>query len=174
MKDETGWTVAKAAMKDQIKQIKMNLPMAMKSMKMMGPFKKNSVDLADLAVAAICVVPRHGGGIAAGRMPFERIRTSLMLHMIQENQNSPWLVDSVRDEDEKSKKGKVQIAKLNTRVRSCIADDKSCFVEKSQVVVRLAKNTLEELDTAGKSYLSKPHLSTHSRTPHCNSKNTAR
>ena len=156
MKDEAGWTVAKAAMKDQIKQIKMNIPMAMKSM--IGPSsKKNSVDLADLTVAAICVVPRHGGGIAAGRMPFERIRTSLMLHMIQDNQNSPSM-NNILDKSEKSIKGKVQIAKLNTRLRNCIADDESCFVEKSQEVVKLAKNTLEELSTAGKSSLSKNEL----------------
>jgi tetratricopeptide (TPR) repeat protein len=157
MKDEVGWTVAKAAMKDQIKQIKMNIPMAMKSM-ISPSSKKNSVDLADLTVAAICVVPRHGGGIAAGRMPFERIRTSLMLHMIQENQNSTWLVENIQDESHKSTKGKVQIAKLNTRLRNCIADDESCFVEKSQEVVKLAKNTLEELNAAGKSYLSKSEV----------------
>lgn len=156
MKDEAGWAMTKAAMKEQIKQIKMTIPMAMKSM-MSPSSKKNSVDLADLTVAAIRVVPRHGGGIAAGRMPFERIQTSLMLHMIQENQNSPWM-ENIRDESEKPLKGKVQIAKLNARLRNCIADDEYCFVEKSQEVVKQAKNTLEELNSAGKSYLSKSEV----------------
>ena len=132
-----------------LKQIKMNLPKnlpkSMKHMKLSNS-KKISIDLSDLAIATICIVPRHGAGIAAGRKPFERMRTSLMLHMIQENQNASWerkvLVDNDMEEGD-AKKGKAQIAKLNTLLRNSIADERSCFVEKSQETVKLAKDTLE-------------------------------
>mmetsp|Transcript_13557 Transcript_13557/g.29476 ORF Transcript_13557/g.29476 Transcript_13557/m.29476 type:complete len:556 (-) Transcript_13557:153-1820(-) len=144
--------------KNQIKQIKMNLPKALKSMNR-SPSKKSSIDLADLAVATICIVPRHGAGIAVGRRPFERMRTSLMLHMVQENQNASW--EKEIDEDmvgDGMKKGKAQIAKLNSRLRNCIANEESCFVEKSQETVRLSKDTLEELNESGKSSLAKNDL----------------
>jgi hypothetical protein len=143
-KGGTSWVATNAAMKNQIMQMKLNIPKAMKAMKIGTTPRKGAVDLADLAVATICVVPRHGAGIAVGRMPFERVRTSLMLHMIQENQNSPWS-DDVGDDTtgETSRKGKAQIANLNALLRNCIADEGSCFVEKSQEAVKLAKNVLE-------------------------------
>ena len=46
-------------------------------------------------------------------------------------------------EEGDAKKGKAQIAKLNTLLRNSIADERSCFVEKSQETVKLAKDTLE-------------------------------
>ena len=145
-KEGTSWLATNAAMKNQIMQMKLNIPKAMKAMKIGTP-RTGAVDLADLAVATICVVPRHGAGIAVGRMPFERVRTSLMLHMIQENQNAPWSKDVSDDmTGETSRKGKAQIAKLNALLRNCIADEGSCFVEKSQEAVKLAKNTLEVSD----------------------------
>jgi hypothetical protein len=145
----SSWLGTNAAMKNQIMQMKLNIPKAMKAMNIGTTRNKiGAVDLADLAVAAICVVPRHGAGIAVGRMPFERVRTSLMMHMIQENQNAPWSYNDVGDDNimtggENPRKGKAQIAKLNALLRNCIADEGSCFVEKSQEAVKLAKNTLE-------------------------------
>ncbi|KAL3801699.1 hypothetical protein ACHAW5_010039 [Stephanodiscus triporus] len=157
-KDGIGWAAANATMKSQIKQMKMNIPKAMKSMKV-GTSRKSAVDLADLAVATICVVPRHGAGIAVGRMPFERVRTSLMMHMIHETRNSPCPDDAGDDvTGEASKKGKAQIVKLNALLRKCIADEGSCFVEKAQEAVKLAKNALEELNANGKSSLAKNDL----------------
>ena len=148
----SSWLGTNAAMKNQILQMKLNIPKAMKAMNIgTTRNKKGAVDLADLAVATICVVPRHGAGIAVGRMPFERVRTSLMMHMIQENQNAPWSYNDVGDDymtgGENSRKGKAQIAKLNALLRNCIADEGSCFVEKSQEAVKLAKNTLEVSET---------------------------
>ena len=145
----TSWLASNAAMKNQITQMKLNIPKAMKAMNI-GTTRRGAVDLADLAVTTICVVPRHGAGIAVGRMPFERVRTSLMLHMIQENQNVPRSYNDVGDDNrtgENSRNGKVQIAKLNAFLRNCIADEGSCFVEKSQEAVKLAKNTLEVSET---------------------------
>ena len=127
--------------KDQIKQMRLKLPKAMpKAMKSLKKEKKDAIDLADLAIATICVVPRHGAGIDSGRKPFERMRTSLMLHMIQENQNATVNEDM---EGDTKKNGKAQIAKLNASLRNSIADKETCFVEKTQEVVRLAKDTLE-------------------------------
>lgn len=128
--------------KNHLKQIKSNLPSALKSFIPTNNNNKTSIDLSDLAVATISLMPRHGGGIASGRMPFQRIRTSLMLHMIQDCKNSSW--DLRLDEElVNAKNGKVSIAKLNTLLRNCIADEDTCFVEKSQEAVKLAKNTLE-------------------------------
>ena len=135
------------AFKIQVKQMKKNLPKALKGMNR-GPSKKStSVDLADLAIATIYLAPRHGAGIAVGRKPFERMRTSLMLHMVHQNQNASWEKEISDDTDGKNtKNGKAQVAKLNTLLRNCIAG-KGTFVEKSQEVVRLAKETLEEVST---------------------------
>jgi len=160
----SSWLGTNAAMKNQIMQMKLNIPKAMKAMNIgTTRNKKGAVDLADLAVATICVVPRHGAGIAVGRMPFERVRTSLMMHMIQENQNAPWSYNDVGDDNmtggENSRKGKAQIAKLNALLRNCIADEGSCFVEKSQEVVKLAKNTLEVSVTGYDRTLFSGHVS---------------
>ena len=130
--------------KNHIKQIKSNFPIALKSMKLIrtSSNNKSTIDLSDLAVATISLMPRHGGGIASGRMPFQRVRTSVMLHMIQECKNSSW-DPRVTEEMVDAKSGKVSIAKLNTLLRNCIAEDDTCFVEKSQEAVKIAKNTLE-------------------------------
>ncbi|KAL7527442.1 hypothetical protein ACHAXR_001959, partial [Thalassiosira sp. AJA248-18] len=150
--------------KNQIKQIKkLNFPKTLKS-KNRSTSKKISIDLADLAVATICIVPRHGAGIAVGRMPFERMRTSLMLHMVQENQNASWEAKVSEDvEVVNSKNNTAQVTKLNTLLRNCIADKETCFVEKSQEAVRLAKDILEELNTDSKS-LAKTELGQRSLT----------
>lgn len=141
--------------KSQIKQIKLSLPKALTSM---NRSPRTAIDLADLAVATICIVPRHGAGIAVGRRPFERMRTSLMLHMIKENENASW--EKTANDDilgDGIKNGKAQILKLNSRLRNCIASE-DCFVEKSQEIVRLSKDTLEELNDSGKTYLTKNEL----------------
>ncbi len=129
--------------KNHIKQIKMSFPNAIKSMKIIPTNMKSSIDLSDLAVATISLMPRHGGGIASGRMPFQRIRTSLMLHMVNETKNSAWEDTLNEDMIDGGKNGKYSIAKLNTLLRNCIADEDTCFVEKSQEAVKIAKNTLE-------------------------------
>ena len=68
-----------------------------------------------------------------------------MLHMVQENLNASWerKVSEDVEQGESTKNGKAQVAKLNTLLRNCIADKETCFVEKSQEAVRLAKDTLE-------------------------------
>jgi len=140
-------SINKTTFKSQLKQIKKSLPKSipksmMKSMKQqLVPKKTSIVDLSDLAIATICIVPRLGGGIAVGRMPFERMRTSLMLHMIQDVDNN-----SIGEECTSSKGDAQIIANLNTNLRNSIADDSTCFVEKSQDAVRLAKDTLQELE----------------------------
>jgi hypothetical protein len=140
-KDGMHWGMS-TTFKNHLKQIKSNLPSALKSFIPTQNNNKTSIDLSDLAVATISLMPRHGGGIASGRMPFQRIRTSLMLHMIQDCKNSSW--DPRLDEEMvNAKNGKLSIAKLNTLLRNCIADEDTCFVEKSQEAVKLAKNTLE-------------------------------
>lgn len=132
-----------SAFKSQMKHIKKNLPKKLKQMSRNAP-PKQVIDLSDLAVAAICIVPRHGAGIAVGRMPFERMRTSLMLHMEQENKNVMWKNEIAESlEGESGKKGKAQVAKLNTVLRNCIADEQTTFVEKSQDAVRLSRDALE-------------------------------
>ncbi|KAL9191212.1 hypothetical protein ACHAXT_000918 [Thalassiosira profunda] len=148
---------SKGAFKHQIKQIKSHLPKAPKVR--IGPTTKSSVDLADLAVATICIVPRHGAGIAVGRRPFERMRTSLMLHMVQENHNVGWKKKGVDDEEfGRMKKGKAQVAKLDVALRNCVADEKMCFVEKSQEAVKLAKDALEGLNYDPKSELGRRNI----------------
>lgn len=157
---KNGWGKS-ASFKNQIRQMKKSLPKVLKSAR---PARKGgSIDLADLAVATIYIAPRHGAGIAVGRMSFERMRTSLMLHMIQGNHNAMW-EKKVSDDEMAANagNGKVQIAKLNVLLRNCIADEDSCFVEKCQETVKLAKDTLEVCVCvrlpAGSSYCSAPVL----------------
>jgi len=138
-KSKTAWGKNSTNFKNQIKQIKKNLPKTLKP-KSRSISKKSSIDLADLTIATICVVPRHGAGIAIGRKTFERMRTSLMLHMVQDCQNASW---DNNGESEGLKNGKGQVAKLNTLLRNCINDKETCFVEKSQETVRLAKDGLQ-------------------------------
>ena len=153
-------------MKNQIALMRLNIPRAMKSMKFVVPGgRKGGVDLADLAVATMCVVPRHGAGIAIGRMPFERVRNSLMLHMIQENRNSSppprGTSGEIGDDDvagvageTSSRGGKTRIVtRFDALLRGCIADEGLCFVEKSQEAVRLAKNALEVSECMPRTYV---------------------
>mmetsp|Transcript_44434 Transcript_44434/g.93277 ORF Transcript_44434/g.93277 Transcript_44434/m.93277 type:complete len:554 (-) Transcript_44434:265-1926(-) len=142
----------------QIKQIKLSLPKTFKTMSRTVS-KKSSIDLANLAIATICVVPRHGAGIASGRKPFERMRTSLMIHMVQDNQNASWERKVIDDgEGEGTKSGKAHVARLNTLLRNCISDKETNFVEKSQETVKLAKDTLEELNGSGGKALARTEL----------------
>ncbi|KAL7535293.1 hypothetical protein ACHAWF_005121 [Thalassiosira exigua] len=130
----------RTAFKNQFRQITMNLPTkAMKSVKRRSSTNK-PVDLSQLSIATICIMPRHGAGIAAGRKPFERMRTSLLLHMIQENQNASW---ELRASEELE--GAAPVEKLNILLRNIIADRETCFAEKSQEAVKMARGTLGEL-----------------------------
>ena len=143
-KEGMSWGLS-ATFKNHIKQIKSNFPNALKSMQFIptsGNNNKQSIELSNLAIATISLLPRHGGGITSGRMPFQRIRNSVLLHMIQDCKNSSWDT-RVTEEMVDAKTGKVSIAKLNTLLRNCIADEDTCFVEKSQEAVKIAKNTLE-------------------------------
>mmetsp|Transcript_10661 Transcript_10661/g.23260 ORF Transcript_10661/g.23260 Transcript_10661/m.23260 type:complete len:593 (+) Transcript_10661:128-1906(+) len=149
-KSEKGNNKKSSNFKNQIKQIKLNLPKALKKHK-----KKKSattttvpaeIDLSHLAIATICIVPRHGAGMAAGRMPFERIRTSVLMHMMQENENASEEPNPEKKYDTEAGDGtRGGVAKLNMLLRKCMEEKETCFVEKSQEVVRLANDALEEL-----------------------------
>lgn len=134
-KNNLGTWGKNSSLRKQIKHLKKALPKVLKSMKNGYAKKKTTVDLADLAVATICLVPRNGAGMNSGRLAFERMRTSLMLHMIQHGQNMAWGSSDIDDmEFKNSKSGKGHFAKLNNKLNDCIADDKSSFVQKSQEV----------------------------------------
>jgi len=159
--DNDKTTNKKTNFKYQIKQMKLNLPDRRKLLRKIKKKKSTSnaesaaivaseVDLSDLAVATICIAPRHGAGTAAGRMPHERIRTSVLMHMVQECETAR--VRHRNPDGERDDSGGTTGAgaagaaeKLNTLLRKCVEDEETCFVEKSQEVVRLAKDALEEL-----------------------------
>ena len=126
------WASGKSQFKQMKKNFPINLPISMSKMK---PSEK--IDLADIVVATICLVPRLGGGIEAGRRPFERLRSSLLLHMMQNNEG--WEVQVASSDNVKDRKA--LIAKFNTLLRNSIANESSSFVDKSQHVVKLAKDT---------------------------------
>ena len=152
-KGKGSWGRSEAFQK-QLLQIKASLPKTPKALQKAKAHrgggakkKRTDIDLADLAVAPICIVPRHGAGIAVGRLPFERMRTSLVLHMVQENRHAGWQgggrgggggEGAAADGGTSS-----PAARLNARLRDCIADGETCFAEKSQEAVRLAKDALE-------------------------------
>ena len=125
------WASGKSQFKQMKKNFPINLPISMSKMK---PSEK--IDLADIVVATICLVPRLGGGIDAGRRPFERMRSSLLLHMMQNNEG--WEVQVASSDNVKDRKA--LIAKFNALLRNSIANEASSFVDKSQHVVKLAKD----------------------------------
>ncbi len=135
-KESTGAWGKNSMLRKQIKHLKKVLPKVMKSMTHGSHKKKTATDLADITVATLCLVPRNGAGMNSGRLSFERMRTSLMLHMIQHNKNimwgNPYLKESDHEKKGSSEKG--HFAKLNKLLNDCIADDKTSFVQKSQDV----------------------------------------
>ena len=80
-----------------------------------------------------------------------------MVHMIQVVDNG-----SMAEECTSSKGNAQIIAMLNKNIRNSIADESTCFVEKSQDAVRLAKEILQELEEseekASKSELGQRNL----------------
>jgi len=143
----TGAWGKNSILRKQIKHLKKALPKVMKSLTHGAHKKKSATDLADLTVATLCLVPRNGAGMNSGRLSFERMRTSLTLHMIQHNKNimwgNPYLKES--DDDKKGSSEKGHFAKLYTSLNDSIADNKTSFVQKSQEVVMKSKDTLEEV-----------------------------
>lgn len=120
----------------KIKGMKKIIPKMIQAMNGTAPKK---VDLTALTVATLCLMPRNGVGMEDGRKCFERMRTSLMLHLIQQQGNGSWVKqDASKYEGEKATKQKGQIAKLNNLLYDCISDKKSSFAEKTEKVSRCA------------------------------------
>lgn len=125
-----------------------------KMIKAMNGTSPKKVDLTDLTVATLCLMPRNGAGMEEGRKCFERMRTSLMLHLIQNQGNAAWQKqDSSKYEGEKAKKQKGQLAKLNNLLYDCISDEDGSFTEKTQNVVQLVKEAKEAIDVSTKYFV---------------------
>jgi hypothetical protein len=130
-KDMAAWEMS-SALKNKIKGMKKIIPKMLQAMNRTAPKK---VDLTDLSVATLCLMPRNGAGMEEGRKCFERMRTSLMLHLIQQQGNGAWVKqDASKYEGERAKKQKGQIAKLNNLLHDCIADKELSFAETTQEV----------------------------------------
>ena len=126
-----------------MEQVKKSVPKPMNMKPLIRASKKSYVDLSHLSVVTISVVPRLGTGMRSGRMPFERMRTSLMLHLMQEIKTKSWTKHKVAD----GEKGKLDqeevVSKLNNMLFDCIANGESTFVDKSQDIVKVARETVE-------------------------------
>jgi hypothetical protein len=121
-----------STLRKKIKGMKKIIPKMIQAMNGTAPKK---VDLTGLTVATLCLMPRNGAGMEEGRKCFERMRTSLMLHLIQQQGNGSWMKqDSSKFEGEKARKQKGQIAKLNNVMYDCISDNDGTFTEKTQDV----------------------------------------
>lgn len=121
-----------STLRKKIKGMKKIIPKMIQAMNGTAPKK---VDLTGLTVATLCLMPRNGAGMEEGRKCFERMRTSLMLHLIQQQGNGSWMKqDSSKFEGEKARKQKGQIAKLNNVMYDCISDNDGTFTEKTQYV----------------------------------------
>ena len=133
----------KAKLRKNMEQVKKVQPKPMNMKPLIRASKKNYVDLSHLSVVTISVVPRLGTGMRSGRMPFERMRTSLMLHLMQEIKTKSWTKHEVAD----GEKGKLDqeevVSKLNNMLFDCIANGESTFVDKSQDIVKVARETVE-------------------------------
>lgn len=141
-KFDTGVWGVSSSLRQKIKHMKRVLPKVLKAMH--ASSTKKSLELTDLSVATLCLMPRNGAGMEDGRQSFERLRTSLMLHMMQQSGNGTWLLqDASKYEGEKGKSVKGRFAKLNNRLHDCIEDENSSFTEKSQEAVQIAKGLLE-------------------------------
>jgi hypothetical protein len=133
----------KAMLRKNMEQVKKNVPKPMNMNHLIHAPKKNCVDLADLSIVTISLVPRMGVGMRSGRKPFERMRTSLMLHLMQEIKTKSWTKHEVTD-GENGKLDQDELAsKLNNMMYDCIANVESTFVEKSQDIVKIARETVE-------------------------------
>ena len=121
----------KASLKKNMGQVKKNVPRTMNPLNR-AP-QMHSVDLADLSLATVCLVPRLGCGMSSGRMPFERMRTSLMLHLMQEMKMKTWTKTEGQD----------LISKLSNTLHDCISNGEVTFVDKAQEIVKLSRETVE-------------------------------
>lgn len=139
-KTETvGWEMSNAFRK-KIEGMKKIIPKMIQAMNGSAPKK---VDLTDLTVATLCLMPRNGAGMEEGRKCFERMRTSLMLHMIQQHGNGSWIrQDDSKYEGDKARKIKGQIAKLNNLLHDCISEKGNSFAEKTQEVRPVLSRTI--------------------------------
>ena len=140
----------KALFRKNIEQVKKNVPKPINPLK--REHKKNSADLADLSLVTISIVPRLGCGMSSGRMPFERMRTSLMLHLMQEIKTKSWTKHEVAGEDNWGLDQNGLISRLNNMLYDCIASG-ATFVEKTQEIVKVSRETVEEIkDRTDKSF----------------------
>ena len=134
----------KAKLRKNMEQVKKNVPKPMNMNPLIRASTKNCVDLADLSIVTITLVPRLGGGMRSGRMPFERMRTSLMLHLMQEIKTKSWTKHVAIAVGDKGKLVQEELAsRLNNMLYDCIANGESTFVDKSQEIVRVARETVE-------------------------------
>ena len=82
-----------------------------------------------------------------GRKCFERMRTSLMLHLIQQQGNGSWVLqDPSKYEGEKGRKQKGQMAKFNNLLYECMDAKDSTFTEKTENVVNLVREAKEAIE----------------------------
>ncbi|KAL7504465.1 hypothetical protein ACHAXN_002358 [Cyclotella atomus] len=138
-----------STLRKKIKGMKKIIPKMIQAMNGTAPKK---VDLTGLTVATLCLMPRNGAGMEEGRKCFERMRTSLMLHLIQQQGNGSWMKqDSSKFEGEKARKQKGQIAKLNNVMYDCISDNDGTFTEKTQDIVQLVKEAKEAIEEVAES-----------------------
>lgn len=141
--DSVAWEMS-SALRKKIKGMKKIIPKVLKAMNGTAPKK---VDLTELTVATLCLTPRNGAGMEEGRKCFERMRTSLMLHLIQQQGNGSWIKqDASMYEGEKARKQKGQLAKLNNLLHDCISERSGSFIEKTQNVVQLVKEAKEAIE----------------------------
>lgn len=133
----------RAKLRKSMEQVKKSVPKPMVKKSLISPSKTNCVDLSHLSVVTISIVPRLGTGMRSGRMPFERMRTSLVLHLIQEVKKKSWM----KQENVSGKKSQFDqeevVAKLNNTLYDCIANKESTFVDKSQDIVKVAREAVE-------------------------------
>lgn len=128
------------AFRKKIKGMKKIIPKMIQAINGSAPKR---VDLTYLTVATLCLMPRNGAGMEDGRKCFERMRTSLMLHMIQQHGNGSWSrQDDSKYEGDKARKTKGQMAKLNNLLHDCISEKGNSFAEKTQEVKLLLSKML--------------------------------
>ena len=126
----------KAKLRKNMEQVKKSVPNPMSMNPKSRGSKKNTVDLSHLSAVTISIVPRLGTGMRSGRMPFERMRTSMMLHLMQEIKSKSWTKIEPTGEDG-------TVSTLNNTLHACIANEDTTFVEKSQDIVKVAREIVE-------------------------------
>eukprot|EP00956_Cyclotella_meneghiniana_P044080 scaffold300983_cov79-Cyclotella_meneghiniana.AAC.3 len=141
--DTVAWEMS-SNLRKKLKGMKKIIPKMIQAMNGTSPKK---VDLTDLSVATLCLMPRNGAGMEEGRKCFERMRTSLMLHLIQQQGNGSWVLqDPSKYEGEKGRKQKGQMAKLNNLLYECMDAKDSTFTEKTENVVNLVREAKEAIE----------------------------